>query len=90
MGVGAHFELSVRELTFIHEISDDRRPYSIFGQRFVTTLMPAASAFAAGAFSGVLNLTFAFRTRGQVGRECQIHSTSCHRIIRLGETVFLM
>ena len=51
VGIGARFELSVRELTPIQEISDDSRPYSIFGQRFITTLMPAASAFAAAASS---------------------------------------
>src|SRR3954449_1102124 len=51
VGIGARFELSVRELTPIHEISDDSRPYSIFGQRFITTLRPAASAFAAAASS---------------------------------------
>src|SRR6266436_2616043 len=47
VGTGARFALSVRELTPIQEISDDSRPYSIFGQRFMTTLRPAASAFAA-------------------------------------------
>src|SRR5882757_5050191 len=51
VGIGARFELSVRELTPIQEISEDRRPYSIFGQRFMTTLRPAASAFAAAASS---------------------------------------
>src|SRR6185295_2489725 len=51
VGTGARFELSVRELTPIQEISDDSRPYSIFGQRFITTLMPAASAFSAAASS---------------------------------------
>src|SRR6202042_2224921 len=51
VGTGARFELSVRELTPIHEISDDSRPYSILGQRFITTLSPAASAFAAAASS---------------------------------------
>ena len=49
VGIGARLELSVRELTPIQEISEDSRPYSIFGQRFITTLMPAASAFAAAA-----------------------------------------
>src|SRR5258708_31196060 len=49
VGIGARFELSVRELTPIHEISEDSRPYSILGQRFMTTLRPAASAFAAAA-----------------------------------------
>src|ERR1700759_1612565 len=44
VGIGARLELRVRELTPIHEISDDSRPYSIFGQRFITTFMPAASA----------------------------------------------
>src|SRR5581483_4394064 len=48
---GARLELSVREFTPIHEISDDSRPYSIFGQRFITTLRPEASAFAAAASS---------------------------------------
>src|SRR5436190_24054522 len=43
VGTGARFALSVRELTPIHAISEDRRPYSIFGQRFITTLSPAAS-----------------------------------------------
>src|SRR3981081_4628335 len=51
VGIGARLELSVRELTPIHEISDDNRPYSIFGQRFITTLSPAASAFSAAASS---------------------------------------
>src|ERR1700710_994892 len=44
VGIGARFELSVREFTPIQEISDDSRPYSIFGQRFITTLMPAAAS----------------------------------------------
>ena len=48
-GAGARFELSVREFTPIQEISEDSLPYSIFGQRFITTLMPAASIFAAAA-----------------------------------------
>src|SRR5260370_26560622 len=51
VGIGARFELSGRELTPIHEISEDSRPYSIFGQRFMTTLRPAASAFPAAASS---------------------------------------
>src|SRR6202044_1381636 len=51
VGIGARFELRVRELTPIHEISEDSRPYSIFGQRFMTTFRPAASAFAAAASS---------------------------------------
>src|SRR5712671_1641705 len=51
VGIGARFELSVRELTPIHEISEDSLPYSILGQRFITTLRPAASAFAAAASS---------------------------------------
>src|SRR3954452_10985535 len=51
VGIGARFALMVRELTPIQEISDDSLPYSIFGQRFITTLMPAASAFAAAASS---------------------------------------
>src|SRR6201999_4574192 len=51
VGIGARLELSVRELTPIQAISDDSRPYSIFGQRFITTLIPAASAFAAAASS---------------------------------------
>src|SRR5215217_5952482 len=51
VGIGARFELSVREFTPLHELSDDRRPYSIFGQRFMTTLRPAASALAAAASS---------------------------------------
>ena len=34
-------------LTPAQPISPDRRPYSIFGQRFMTTLRPAASASAA-------------------------------------------
>src|SRR6185437_1163347 len=49
VGIGARFELSVRELTPIHEISEDSRPYSILGHRFITTVSPAASAFAAAA-----------------------------------------
>src|SRR5439155_3213459 len=51
VGIGARFELIVLELTPIHEISEDSRPYSIFGQRFMTTLRPAASAFAAAKSS---------------------------------------
>src|ERR1700676_697449 len=51
VGIGARFELSVRELTPIQEISEDSRPYSIFGQRFITTLRPAAFAFSAAASS---------------------------------------
>src|ERR1700716_3112357 len=51
VGTGARFELSVRELTPIQDISEDSRPYSILGQRFMTTFMPAASAFAAAASS---------------------------------------
>jgi uncharacterized protein (TIGR00369 family) len=39
----------VRVLTPIHAISDDSRPYSIFGQRFITTLRPFASASAAAS-----------------------------------------
>src|SRR5262249_25574661 len=34
----ARFDERVRELTPNQEISDDSRPYSIFGQRFITTL----------------------------------------------------
>src|SRR5262249_59875622 len=49
VGIGARLDEMVRELTPIHEISDDRRPHSILGQRFITTLIPAASAFAAAA-----------------------------------------
>src|SRR3954464_5398088 len=41
---GALFELNVRELTPIQPISEDSRPYSIFGQRFITTFMPFSSA----------------------------------------------
>src|SRR5262249_60506270 len=51
VGIGARLEEMVRELTPIQEISDDSRPYSIFGQRFITTLMPAASPFSAAASS---------------------------------------
>src|SRR4051812_31220416 len=40
VGTGARLELRVREFTPIQAISDDRRPYSIFGQRFITTLIP--------------------------------------------------
>ena len=50
----ARLEDSVRELTPIQEISDDRRPYSIFGQRFITTFRPASSAsFAASSLRTV-------------------------------------
>src|SRR6516165_7817188 len=46
----ARLEDNVRELTPIHEISDERRPYSIFGHRFITTFKPASSAsFAASS-----------------------------------------
>src|SRR5579872_402375 len=51
VGIGARLELKVREFTPIQEISDDSRPYSIFGQRFITTFMPAASAFSAATSS---------------------------------------
>src|SRR5215472_17876201 len=51
VGIGARLEEMVRELTPIQEISEDRRPHSIFGQRFITTLIPAASAFSAAASS---------------------------------------
>ena len=51
VGIGARLELKVREFTPIHDISEDSRPYSIFGQRFITTFMPAASAFSAAASS---------------------------------------
>src|ERR1700745_1766694 len=51
VGSGARLALMVRELTPIHEISDDNRPYSIFGQRFITTFSPAASALAAASSS---------------------------------------
>src|SRR5262245_38120586 len=40
----AFLAVMVRVLTPIHAISDDRRPYSSFGQRFITTLRPFASA----------------------------------------------
>src|SRR5215475_11557649 len=45
----ARFALSVRELTPIQDISDESRPYSILGQRFITTLRPFASASAAAS-----------------------------------------
>src|SRR5579863_2992230 len=51
VGIGARLELKVREFTPIQDISEDSRPYSIFGQRFITTLIPAASAFSAAASS---------------------------------------
>src|SRR5215831_10064620 len=51
VGIGARLALIVRELTPIQEISEDKRPYSILGQRFITTLIPAASAFAAARSS---------------------------------------
>src|SRR5205823_14909606 len=44
----AFLAVSVRVLTPIQAISEDRRPYSIFGQRFITTFSSLASArFAA-------------------------------------------
>jgi len=46
---GALFELKVREFTPIQPISEDSLPYSILGQRFITTLTPAASAMAAAS-----------------------------------------
>ena len=55
VGAGARLELSVRELTPIQEISEDRRPYSILGQRFITTLIPTDSAFSAAASSRAPN-----------------------------------
>src|SRR4029077_9294483 len=45
----ARLEESVRELTPIHEISDEKWPYSIFGQRFMTTFKPASSAIFAAS-----------------------------------------
>jgi hypothetical protein len=45
VGIGARFELSVRELTPIQEISDDSRPYSIFGQRFINRLLEGGLGF---------------------------------------------
>ena len=40
----------MRELTPAQPSSPERRPYSIFGQRFITTLSPASSAsFAASS-----------------------------------------
>src|SRR5215470_3939699 len=51
VGIGARLALMVRELTPIQEISDDRRPHSILGQRFITTFSPTASALAAAASS---------------------------------------
>ena len=45
----ARFEESVRELTPIQAISEDSRPYSIFGQRFITTFSPLSSASAAAS-----------------------------------------
>src|SRR5207245_3244163 len=51
VGTGGRLELSVRELTPIQEISEDKRPYSILGQRFITTLMPTDSALSAAASS---------------------------------------
>src|SRR5436305_14842085 len=47
----ARFELSVRELTPIQPISDETPPSSIFAQRFITTLTPAASPSAAASSS---------------------------------------
>src|SRR5437016_12849539 len=47
--VCGRLEDSVREFTPIHEISDERRPYSIFGHRFITTLRPASSASLAAS-----------------------------------------
>src|SRR5215470_8165329 len=46
----AFLAVRVRVLTPIQAISDDSRPYSIFGQRFITTFKPFASAsFAASS-----------------------------------------
>src|SRR4051812_19410523 len=39
----------MREFTPCHEISPESRPYSILGQRFITTVRPACSAFSAAA-----------------------------------------
>ena len=47
----ARRELMVRVFTPIQAISDESRPYSIFGQRFITTFMPLASA---DPFGGVI------------------------------------
>jgi hypothetical protein len=51
----------MRELTPVQPISPDRRPYSIFGQRFITTFTPRASARAAAASSrtpSCIHMTF--------------------------------
>jgi hypothetical protein len=45
----ARLEVSVRVFTPIQAISDDSRPYSILGQRFITTLRPLASASRAAS-----------------------------------------
>src|ERR1700735_5220250 len=49
--LAAFLALIVRVLTPIQAISEERRPYSIFGQRFITTLTPLASASAAASSS---------------------------------------
>jgi len=46
---GALLREMVRVLTPIQAISEESRPYSIFGQRFITTLRPLASASAAAS-----------------------------------------
>ena len=43
------FDDSTPLLTPFQPISPDNRPYSILGQRFITTLIPAASALAAAS-----------------------------------------
>src|SRR5690606_25657518 len=60
------------ELTPVHAISPDRRPYSILGQRFMTTLIPAASARAAASSSRTVNCVQS--TFGN-GSSCSISST---------------
>src|SRR5918992_369920 len=47
--ISGFFDDSTPELTPVQPISPDSLPYSILGQRFITTLMPAASARAAAS-----------------------------------------
>src|ERR1700751_4409329 len=64
VGIGARLALMVRELTPIQEISEDSRPYSIFGQRFITTFNPLASASAAAASLRMPSCIHTTRGRG--------------------------
>ena len=74
----------VRVLTPIQAISDDSRPYSIFGQRFITTLMPLASASAAA--SSLRTPSCIQITRGR-GLSASASCTIGQRVLRGAEDI---